>query len=109
MARIMAFESRSSPLILAVGSKCPIFTNLSVTPLSLHFRPARVGRNPKSGDKLGLRSTFVPHFKPGKELRERVNLKRGKTTHSVASPTTDSAPSVSLILADHHSEQSQPA
>ena len=63
---------------------------------SLHFRPARVGRNPKSGDEVGLRSKFVPHFKPGKELRDRVNLKNGESSDSVdkptASQTTGSAP-----------------
>lgn len=41
---------------------------------SLHFRPARMGRNPKSGDAVALRGKYVPHFKPGKELRERVNM-----------------------------------
>ena len=40
---------------------------------SLHFRPARLGRNPKSGDAVALRGKHLPHFKPGKELRERVN------------------------------------
>lgn len=40
---------------------------------SLHFRPARMGRNPKSGDAVALHGKNVPHFKPGKELRERVN------------------------------------
>ena len=40
---------------------------------SIHFRPARVGRNPKSGESVMLQSKYVPHFKPGKELRERVN------------------------------------
>ena len=40
---------------------------------SLHFRPARMGRNPKSGDAVALSGKYVPHFKPGKELRERVN------------------------------------
>jgi integration host factor subunit beta len=40
---------------------------------SLHFRPPRVGRNPKTGDAVSLTSKYVPHFKPGKELRERVN------------------------------------
>ena len=40
---------------------------------SLHFRPARMGRNPKSGAAVVLRGKYVPHFKPGKELRERVN------------------------------------
>ena len=40
---------------------------------SLHFRPARMGRNPKSGTAVALQGKHVPHFKPGKELRERVN------------------------------------
>lgn len=40
---------------------------------SLHYRPARVGRNPKSGDPVMLPAKYVPHFKPGKELRDRVN------------------------------------
>ena len=42
---------------------------------SLHFRPPRVGRNPKTGDSVELNGKYVPHFKPGKELRERVNMK----------------------------------
>ncbi len=40
---------------------------------SLHFREARVGRNPKTGESVELEGKHVPHFKPGKELRERVN------------------------------------
>ena len=44
---------------------------------SLHFREPRIGRNPKSGDAVALRGKYVPHFKPGKELRERVNGERG--------------------------------
>ena len=40
---------------------------------SLHFRPPRMGRNPKTGDAVALPGKHVPHFKPGKELRERVN------------------------------------
>ncbi len=40
---------------------------------SLHFRPPRMGRNPKTGDAVSLPGKHVPHFKPGKELRERVN------------------------------------
>ena len=39
---------------------------------SLHFRPPRTGRNPKTGDAGALPGKYVPHFKPGKELRERV-------------------------------------
>lgn len=42
---------------------------------SLHYRPPRVGRNPKTGDAVELVGKHVPHFKPGKELRERVNSK----------------------------------
>ena len=42
---------------------------------SLHHRTARVGRNPKTGEKVELLGKSVPHFKPGKELRERVNSK----------------------------------
>ena len=42
---------------------------------SLHHRAARVGRNPKTGEKVELLGKSVPHFKPGKELRERVNNK----------------------------------
>jgi len=40
---------------------------------SLHYRPARMGRNPKTGEPVALPGKHVPHFKPGKALRERVN------------------------------------
>lgn len=40
---------------------------------SLHYRPPRLGRNPKTGEAVSLRGKHVPHFKPGKELRERVS------------------------------------
>jgi len=40
---------------------------------SLHFRNPRVGRNPKTGESVNLKGKYVPHFKPGKELREQVN------------------------------------
>ncbi|MCF7985111.1 MAG: integration host factor subunit beta [Thiohalocapsa sp.] len=40
---------------------------------SLHYRPPRIGRNPKTGDAVALAGKYVPHFKPGKELRDRVN------------------------------------
>jgi len=39
----------------------------------LHYRPGRVGRNPKTGAPVSLPAKYVPHFKPGKELRERVD------------------------------------
>ena len=41
---------------------------------SLHYRAPRIGRNPKTGESVELRAKYVPHFKPGKELRELVNL-----------------------------------
>ena len=40
---------------------------------SLHYRSARTARNPKTGELVTTKSKYVPHFKPGKELRERVN------------------------------------
>ncbi len=40
---------------------------------TLHQRPARIGRNPKTGATVHIPEKKVPHFKPGKELRERVN------------------------------------
>ena len=40
---------------------------------SLHYRPPRLGRNPKTGESVALAGKHVPHFKPGKELRERVS------------------------------------
>ena len=48
---------------------------------SLHFRPARSGRNPKSGEPVALPAKYVPHFKPGKELREKVNNKYNLITN----------------------------
>jgi len=41
---------------------------------ALNYRPPRVGRNPKSGDKVNVPEKYVPHFKAGKELRERVDF-----------------------------------
>jgi len=43
---------------------------------SLHYRPPRIGRNPKTGEAVSLPGKHVPHFKPGKELRDRVNLSK---------------------------------
>ena len=42
---------------------------------ALNHRPARVGRNPKSGEKVNVPAKYVPHFKAGKELRERVDFR----------------------------------
>ena len=43
----------------------------------LNYRPPRVGRNPKSGEKVMVPEKYVPHFKAGKELRERVDSQTG--------------------------------
>lgn len=41
--------------------------------MTLHYRPPRVGRNPKTGEKVHVPGKYVPHFKPGLNLRKRVN------------------------------------
>ncbi|VAW43871.1 Integration host factor beta subunit [hydrothermal vent metagenome] len=46
---------------------------------SLHYRKARVGRNPKTGETVSLPDKRVPHFKPGKSLRERVDQSKETT------------------------------
>ena len=40
---------------------------------SLRYRKPRVGRNPKSGMKVNINERYVPHFKPGKNLKNKVN------------------------------------
>lgn len=49
---------------------------------SLHYRPPRTGRNPKTGNSVNLPGKYVPHFKPGKELRERVNIAQEEARES---------------------------
>jgi len=59
---------------------------------SLHYRAPRLGRNPKTGEKVDLAGKYVPHFKPGKELRERVNLSLERDeTEAVSSPPSGPA------------------
>ena len=41
-------------------------------------RSAREGRNPRTGDKIKIAATKVPAFKPGKDMKEAVNVKKGK-------------------------------
>ncbi|HFD80938.1 MAG TPA: integration host factor subunit beta [Gammaproteobacteria bacterium] len=56
---------------------------------SLHYRPPRMGRNPKTGEAVALAAKYVPHFKPGKELRERVNIyaRQDRQPEGGAAPT----------------------
>lgn len=55
---------------------------------SLHHREPRVGRNPKTGASVDLGPKYVPHFKPGKELRERVNVYKEATNNTKTATTT---------------------
>lgn len=55
---------------MASGSRIEIRGFGSFT---LNHRPSRIGRNPKSGESVMVPEKFVPHFKAGKELRERVD------------------------------------
>jgi len=43
---------------------------------SVRHRPSRTGRNPRTGDSVPVKEKFVPFFKTGKELRERVDASR---------------------------------
>jgi integration host factor subunit beta len=84
-------------LTLAAGERIEI---RGFGSFSLHYRAPRIGRNPKTGESVGLAGKHVPHFKPGKELRDRVNrglardLATGRATLSSADDdTADGAPS----------------
>lgn len=44
---------------------------------SLHYRDARTGRNPKTGDSVKVPAKSIPYFRAGKELRERVDANQG--------------------------------
>ncbi len=57
---------------------------------SLHFRDGRVGRNPKTGTSVSLPAKYVPHFKPGKRLRERVNGEARTTPEAYSPPNVPS-------------------
>lgn len=73
----------------------------------LNYRPPRTGRNPKSGERVQVPAKYVPHFKAGKELRERVDLARPgeapvlapavapSASTAVLSPAAPSSPSAS--------------
>ena len=56
--------------VLAVGERIEI---RGFGSFSLHYRAPRLGCNPKTGENVELAGKYVPHFKPGKELRDRVN------------------------------------
>ena len=67
---------------------------------SLHYRPGRVGRNPKTGAPVSLPAKFVPHFKPGKELRERVDEAYARERSMGRTASTPGAGGISAAGAD---------
>jgi len=58
---------------------------------SLNYRPARVGRNPKSGERVQVPAKHVPHFKAGKELRERVDGEGAEVSARAGEPSARAA------------------
>jgi integration host factor subunit beta len=46
---------------------------------SLHYRPPRNAHNPKTGERVKTAAKYSPHFKPGKELRERIDESKQRT------------------------------
>ncbi|MET0333600.1 MAG: HU family DNA-binding protein, partial [Rhizobacter sp.] len=59
---------------------------------SINRRPPRVGRNPRSGEQVVIPEKLVPHFKPGKALREAVDA-RAVQLEAAAAEAAQSAPS----------------
>ena len=70
---------------------------------SLHYRPPRVGRNPKSGEPVSLPAKYVPHFKPGKQLRERVDqsLQRGTKVKSEQESQLNTGAGINPVSSDN--------
>jgi len=56
---------------------------------NLHFRPPRRAHNPKTGEKLVTNPKYAVHFKPGKELREKVNGNRHLPIENVSQAELD--------------------
>ncbi len=51
---------------------------------ALNRRPARIGRNPKTGEKVHVPAKYVPHFKAGKEMRERIDRLNDRSSIKLA-------------------------
>jgi len=60
-SELVAYISNDQPQLRGFGS------------MTLHYRPPRIGRNPKTGEKVQVPEKYVPHFKPGASLRKRVD------------------------------------
>jgi len=60
---------------------------------SVKNRPARVGRNPRTAQPVEVAEKFVPFFKTGKELRERLNDEPASSPEDAGTPTQTGSPS----------------
>ncbi|AVS74093.1 integration host factor subunit beta [Paracidovorax cattleyae] len=58
---------------------------------SVNHRPPRMGRNPRSGEAVHIPEKRVPHFKPGKALREAVDRRTAEMGIGTAADTSDAA------------------
>jgi len=70
------FDARPRSVARGQRTETRGFGSFDLTP-----RPARIGRNPKTGERVEVPEKHVPHFKPGKELRERVDLALQESAH----------------------------
>jgi len=61
---------------------------------SVRTRPARIGRNPRTGEPVAVAAKAVPFFKTGKELRERLNRQPPADTGASETPSTPETPSM---------------
>ena len=59
---------------------------------SINRRPPRVGRNPRSGEQVVVPEKLVPHFKPGKALREAVDARGDARLAAAANAEADANP-----------------
>ncbi|MDB5876908.1 MAG: integration host factor, beta subunit [Variovorax sp.] len=58
---------------------------------SVNRRPPRIGRNPRSGESVQIPEKRVPHFKPGKALREAVDARTAEMDDAKGAGTSGKA------------------
>jgi integration host factor subunit beta len=68
--------------------------------ISLRYRAPRVGRNPKTGAAVTVPEKYVPHFKPGRSLRERVNQTADQSEPALQAPDFESVGMPSVLDED---------
>jgi len=85
LSKKQAVEILDTIAALAYKHAKDTFTLPGIGKLVLKNRAARIGRNPKTGERVDVPAKRVPFFKPSKELRDSVNPGGVK---SVAAPKT---------------------